>query len=147
MPVLAALGFARSARRAPDDGRDPRHELADAEGLRQVVVRAAVKADDLVEFGVASRQHEHAGSLVRTARPQRAAHGDTVHAGEHDVQHDQVEPIGTQALQRRASIRDLFGLEPRQREMQADDLPDRRFIFDDQRSPRGGSLARPCGQL
>jgi hypothetical protein len=35
------------------------------------------------------------------------------------------------------AVRDLVGLEPRQRQVQPDDLPDRRFIFDDQRSPGG----------
>ena len=40
-----------------------------------------------------------------------------------------------QVLARRAPIRDLLGLEPRQRQMQSDDLPDRGFVLDDQRSP------------
>ena len=96
----------------------------------------------LLRLGVASRQHEHARSLIRPARPQRAAQRDAVHAGKHDVQHHQIEPIGAQAIQRRVSIRDLFGLEPRQRQMESDDLPDRRFIFDDQRSPGGFRVAR-----
>ena len=72
---------------------------------------------------------------------------DAVHAGQHDVQHNQVEPIGPQAIQRRVPIRDLLGLEPRQRQMESDDLPDRRFIFDNQRSPGGFPWSRPCRPL
>jgi hypothetical protein len=74
-------------------------------------------ADVLVRLRVARRQHEHTGSLIRSARSHRAANGDAVHAGKHDIQNYKIEAIGPHAIQRRAPIRDLLGLEARQREM------------------------------
>jgi hypothetical protein len=136
-PRFAPIGSRQLSGRAPDNGRYSRHELAHAKRLGQVVVGAAFESDHLVRLRVARRQHQHTRSLVRSAGPDRAANGDAIHAGKHDVQDHQVESIGPHQVQRRAPIRDLLGLEPRQRQMESDDFPERCLIFDDQRAARG----------
>ena len=57
------------------DRADARLEFADAEGLREVIVGAAVETDDDVGFGVAGRQHQDQECWCwgrRSGRPGRA---------------------------------------------------------------------------
>ena len=66
---------------------DAGHQLAHAERLGHVVVRPDLQTDDLVDLVCFGRQHQdrHVHLLA-----QHAAHLDPVHAGEHQVQDQQI---------------------------------------------------------
>ena len=78
---------------ATQDRGDTQHEFVDAERLGQVVVAAVDEALDPVVGCVACGQEEHRRDRAR--RPQLAADLVSVDAGEHDVEHDQVEVAGS----------------------------------------------------
>ena len=74
----------------PQQRADPRDELAHAERLGQVVVRADAQPDQDVGLVVASRQHQH---RHRAHRLDPAAHLVPVEPGQHHVEHDQVRLV------------------------------------------------------
>ena len=75
-------------RRPPQERADATAELADRERLRDVVVRAELQPEDLVELVVARRQHDDRDGALG---PQPPAHLEPVDAGQHDVEHDEVD--------------------------------------------------------
>ena len=117
---------------APQQRADARHELADPERLREVVVGAAFEAEDLVRLGVLRGYHEHRRIHVGALRPQRPAEGDAVEARQHHVDDNEVESRRARNLEGPQAIRHLGDLEARQRQMQPDQLADGGFVLDDQ---------------
>ena len=100
------------AARTPRDGPDPRHELAQAERLDEVVVGSELEADDAVDLLAARRDDD---DRHVAARPQLTADGEAVDVRQPEVeQHevgrlcgegirpgrdaDDVEPLAPQAL-------------------------------------------------
>lgn len=81
---------------------DPRHELADAEGLAEVVVGADAEADLEVRLGVARGQHEHRHAAVAL---DPAADLEAVQAGEHEVEDDDVRLESAGRARRRPARR------------------------------------------
>ena len=77
---------------AAQKGAHAGDELAHAEGLRQVVVAADLEAHHLVELGVARGEEQHGH---RGLRAQTAAQLVAVHAGQHDVEHEQVVGVSS----------------------------------------------------
>jgi hypothetical protein len=73
---------------SPDECAEAREELAEVEGLREVVVGSGIETLDLVVDGVAGREHEHGG--VAASAADLTADVDTVANGEDDVQDDGV---------------------------------------------------------
>ena len=61
-------------------------ELHQAEGLDDVVVRAALKAGDPVHFGGAGGEHDDRNFRRLPPAAQAAQHFQSVHTGQHDVQ-------------------------------------------------------------
>ena len=51
-------------RRSSQDGADARHQLGGIERLRQIIVRANLKASNAVVRIASSRQHQHGGAGV-----------------------------------------------------------------------------------
>src|SRR5690606_40503928 len=72
-----------SGRGATEKGADPGHELARAEGLGDIIVRAELEADDLVDL--AGLRGEHKNGQVHLAA-QVAADLKPVHCWGHEVQ-------------------------------------------------------------
>ena len=72
----------------PQERLDPAHQLAQAERLGQVVVRAELEADDLVDLVVAGGQDED--RRLRAGGAQPAQDLEAVDAGQPDVEHDEV---------------------------------------------------------
>jgi len=72
---------------APQHGPYARHELAEAKGLDDVVIRPEFQAHDTIQFLTPSSEHEDRHGRVTT---QRAAEREAVHLGEHDVQENEV---------------------------------------------------------
>src|SRR5439155_6530389 len=70
------------------EGADAAHQLAQAERLGQVVVGAELEADDPVDLLLASGQEEH--RHLRAAGTQAAEDLEAVHAGQADVEDDEV---------------------------------------------------------
>ena len=107
----------------------PGLQLAHAEGLGEVVVAADLQTDDLVEFGVPRREEQH-GHVAFGA--QAAAHLVAVDAGEHHVEHDQVERARAspeRAPRRRWMPRDVVAL---LLQVVRDELGDGVFVVDDE---------------
>ena len=91
---VAALG---SAVDAPEDRAHPRHQLARAERLGQVVVGAELEADQLVALLDARGEHDdrHAGVLA-----QRPRHVEAVHLRQAQVEHDEIRLARSRLRQR-----------------------------------------------
>ena len=85
--VVRAAGSAAGCARAQHD-LDARQQLARVERLGQVVVGAHLQADDAVGLVAARGQHDHRDFRLRA---QLAAQRQPVVAGQHHVEHDQVE--------------------------------------------------------
>ena len=87
--------------RAAEQRADPGGQLAQAERLGDVVVGAELEADDLVELGILGRQHHD-----RHARlgPDDPADLDPGQLGEHQVEEDEVRPLGAEPDQRLAPV-------------------------------------------
>ena len=72
-------------------GPDPGQQLGQPEGLRHVVVRAGVEADDRVDLLGARREHED--QLLGAHLADLAAHLEAFDVREAEVQHQQVEAL------------------------------------------------------
>ena len=75
----------------PQQRLDPAHQLAQPERLRQVVVRAELQADHLVDLVVAGGQDED--RRLRTGGAQPAQHLEAVDARQADVEDDEVRGL------------------------------------------------------
>ena len=109
---------------------DPGQQLGEAEGLADVVVGAGVEADDEVDLVGAGGEHED--GEVGHLGPDAAADLEAVHAGQAEVEHQQVDVAAADALQRAHPVvgdRDVVALalqRPRER------LGDRRVVLGEQ---------------
>jgi hypothetical protein len=72
-------------------------ELPHREGLGDVVVRAQLEPEHLVELLGLGREHDDRDRALRAQLP---AHVEAVHLREHHVEHDEVELTLLEALQR-----------------------------------------------
>ncbi len=121
---------------------DPAHQLPQAERLCEVVVGAELQADDLVDLLVPGGQHEDRRLRPRGAQPPE--HLEPVHAGQADVEHDEVRGLVRGEVE-------AFLAGPRDRDLVAlllervlDTARDRELVFDDQ---DGGSHVRDATPL
>jgi len=102
--VVACGFFVRQVggrRRAPQNRLDAINDLARAERLHYVIVRAGLKALHAVGFFPFGGQHDDRGRLVL---PQFLAHFHPVHSGKHDVEQYQVVVLAERHVQRRFPV-------------------------------------------
>ena len=120
---LAMLG---AARRAAGHGADPRDELAQAEGLDDVVVGAQLEPDDAVDLLALRGDHDdrHVG-----AGAQLPADRETVDVRQPNVEQDEV---GRRRVERRLPGGDTGHLEAFRHEPLDERLRDRVFVLDDE---------------
>src|SRR5262245_17242196 len=112
--------------------------------LRQVVVAAGFEAANAVLRCALHGQEQH-GRLDAVAAQLRAEL-DAVHVRHHDVEHDEVERLGTQAREPRcAVVRDL-GAIALGFEVLADASREMLLVVDDENSSRRLHTAAPAGQ-
>ena len=136
---------ARSAKRsAPPSSARPgaaqeraqaRVQLAQGEGLDEVVVGARVEARDAVVDGVARGEQEHRHALARG--PQPAGHLEPVDARHGDVEHHGVGPALGQRVERRAPVGGHLDVVALQAQRPVQGRPDGGFVVDDQDAHRG----------
>src|SRR6478672_442068 len=88
---------------APDESAEPREELAEVEGLGEIVVGAGVEAGDLVVDGIARREHED--GHVDAFSSDLSADLETVHFGQDDVEHDRVVVVDSREKERFRPVR------------------------------------------
>src|SRR5436190_19280743 len=129
--------------RPPQQRARPRHELAHTERLREVIVRAAFEAEDLVRLFGARGQDQNRHVAVRAAAADGAADAEAVQPGNHHVEDDQVEPLVLRARDRLPAVRKPFTRVAFEAEMQTDQFADVRLVFDDEHARRGGVFHRP----
>src|ERR1700722_5277366 len=87
--------------RSPQRRLDPAGELAQRERLGDVVVGAELEPDDLVDLLGLGRQHD---DRHRAAAPQLPADLEPIDPRQHQVEHDEVERLLVEALQRLAAV-------------------------------------------
>ena len=122
---------------------DPCDELTDTERLRQIIVGAALQADHLVGLGVPGRQHQRRRIDVRSVGPDRATERHTVQPWQHHVEHEQIVRLCPCTFERMPSVSRLFHLVAGEPQMEAQQLPNRRIVFDDERAA-WLAAHRPC---
>ena len=107
---------------------DPRHQFPRAERFRDVIIRPDRQADDFIRFLGAGRQQDDIH--IRFAA-QAGEQFHPIHAGQHQVEHDQIGFVGFGRFQAGRAIgsgKDLvaFGLE-----IGADKVDNGGFVVDD----------------
>jgi hypothetical protein len=90
-PVLerARRAGRRRRARAPQQRAHARDELARAERLRHVVVRAELEPGDALRFLAARRQHDHGNRRSGGILAQRLTHEQAVHPRQHQIEQHQ----------------------------------------------------------
>jgi D-alanyl-D-alanine carboxypeptidase/D-alanyl-D-alanine-endopeptidase (penicillin-binding protein 4) len=116
---------------AADQGAHARFQFADLERLDQVIVGAGVEADQLVLQRVAGGQHQHRGGALGVLA-QLAAKIQTIHAGQHQVQHDHVVAVLGGQAQAGHAVRGIVEAVAAALEELADHLGDAAVVFDQQ---------------
>lgn len=114
------------------------------ERFGQVVVRAHFKAHDAVDFFRLGREHDDGRVVVATAQP--TTDGQAIFAGQHQIQHEQVEML---ALPEFAHLFGVFGnenVESLLGQIPAQQIAQARIIVDDEDFSGGGGVLRIHGR-
>ena len=106
-----------------------RYKLARAERLRDIVVRAKAKAADLIDVIFLGRDHQHRNIAVLA---DLFADLKSVHAGEHQVQNDQIELLLKGRLKSLVPTVLYLDFKAAQFQIIFLQIGDRHFIFNDQ---------------
>src|SRR5688572_26079645 len=107
---VSRLGRGALRHRLAEELVDALHELPRAERLRDVVVRAHVESQLLIDVPALRGEEDHRGLLRGGVRLDRLADLVAVELRHHDVQHDEVRLLGLHPLERLLSVqrRDHF---------------------------------------
>src|SRR6266508_2341636 len=117
-------------RMPPQAYADARHQLAQGKRLRDVVVGADLEAEDPVDF--LSFCGEHDDGSFDPFLPQLAADVQAAHAGQHDVQEDQMRVLLDGEVDRRVASAGFEDAVSLLLEVDLESLGDVLFVFDDQ---------------
>ena len=131
--LLAGARLAPGHARAPQRRLHPRAELAQREGLGDVVVGAQLEAEDLVDLLGLGREHD---DRHRGARAHAPAHLEAVQAREHDVEHDEVEGRLAEAGERLAAVGGLHDLVAVLAQREREQRLDRLLVVDEEDAGR-----------
>ena len=93
--------FVPGRRRPPQQRPHAAPELADRERLRDVVVRAELEPEHLVELVVAGGEHHDRDAALR---PQALAHLEPVEPRQHHVEDDEIDRLGIEARERLVAV-------------------------------------------
>jgi hypothetical protein len=123
-PKELGRGFARSG--TAEHCANPRRKLARAERLDDVVVRPEVESDEDVVLRRAGTDDDDRHAHLVSEDP---ADVEAVHAGHHQVEHDQVGPTRASQFERPPAVGRKEDREVVSLEIQADDLRLLRIVF------------------
>ena len=137
----AARGVGEVAVGPTQQRADPAHQLAQRERLRDVVVRAELQADHLVEL-VAPRRQEQDRRLGAD-RAEAAQHLEPVDARQPDVEDDEVGRLGRRELEALLAAPRDRDLVPLLLEGVLDASRDGELVFDDQDGGHGAAESTP----
>ena len=122
-----------------------RHELGKRERFHDVVVGARIQPGDPVGDLAAGREDEHGHGVLAAA--QSPEQGETVHAGEPDVEHDEVIGVLAQQVEGAFGARRTVDREAARGEPVAQCREEGAVVFDHEQSHRFGgrtsSIAEP----
>ena len=127
---VPAAGVAAAQQRA-----QPGLQLAQGERLDQVVVGARVEPGDAVVDRVARREHEDGGAVAGRAQP--AAHLEPVDARHRHVEHDRVDVVADEVVERRAAVLGHVHVVAVERQRALQRLAHGRLVVDHQHLHRG----------
>ena len=109
-------------------------ELGERERLDEVVDRARVESGDAILDLAARGEHDH--GHVRLRLPQRAEDLQAGAAGEHQVEHDQVEALAQRAALALDPVEGSLDGEPLGFEAAFDEVDDSRLVLDQENHRR-----------
>src|SRR5262249_13392224 len=127
LPV--ALKAIAGERRAAQQRADTAPELTNREGLGDVVVRAQLEAENLVELFTASGQHD---DRHVAAGAEAAADLETVDLRQHQVEHDKVDLLVAEERERLFAVARLHDSEPVALERVGEELLDGILVVDEE---------------
>jgi hypothetical protein len=131
-PTVELVGQAGAARPAQDRTHAQR-QLTRAEGLGDVVVRAGLEADQAVGLVAEGGQHDHRD---RPLGAQPAAHLEAVHAGQHEVEDDEVGWLLGHPAQRLVAVVHALDRVPVPHEVTPDNVRHGGIVVDNDNPPR-----------
>src|SRR4051812_26904780 len=134
-PHPGDLALAAAVPAAAQQRPHTRAQHRQRERLRQVVVGARVEPGHLVELGAARREHEDLQPRAAVARA--AAHLDAVDVRQAEVEDEQVDTAGLDAVERRGARGDVLDVVPLTGQGAHERLADRGIVFDDQEAGHG----------
>ncbi len=120
---------------SPQQRTESREELAEIEWLREIIVGTGIQSRDAIGDGIARRQHQD--WRPDATAPQFATDRQSIHARQHDIEHDGVVAVHRGLHERVAPVaRDIDGVgdfaqPPR------DDTREFRIIFDNEETHCG----------
>ena len=143
MAQLAAAGnctvWSARAVAAAQDHIDPRHQLARAERLGDIVVAADLETEHAIDLVVARRQEQdrHIGGLADLA-----ADIEPVQLRHADIEHDEGRLLSRKLRQRLDAVARLGGDHAGLAQGEANHLPDMRVVVDDKDAMSQGPCSR-----
>src|SRR5919204_4739130 len=119
-------------------------KLADRERLGDVVVRAELEPDDLVELVVAGREHDDRNLALGA---QALADLEAVELGQHQVEHDEVDVLFREACERLLAVPRLQHAIPLALERIGEELLDGVLVVDEEDGRGVGHVGSAFGCL
>jgi hypothetical protein len=125
----------RRARRTTAQQRtDARDEFANAEGLRQIIVRAAFETEHLVGFLAARGQHQNRDVAIHRLATHGPAHRHPVELRQHHVENQQIERIGLRQPEAGCAVAGRHRRQTLELKVQHHQIANVRVVFDDEHS-------------
>ena len=125
---------------AAQQGPDPGEQFGEPEGLGDVVVGAGVQADDGVHLVGAGGQHQDREGVALGAQP--AGHLQAVHAGQPQVEHDQVDGAQQSGVERGGPVLAHLDLVPLPAQCAGERLRDGCVVLGEQYAGHGLMVVR-----
>ena len=123
-------------RKTPErEAANPRRKLFEMKRLREVIVRARVKARHLLGNLAARRQDEHLGLAVNF--PQCPKHCHAIRAGKVQVEHDKIEVLDGKQVERFPPIMAAVDAVRKAPQAARDRIAQRPLVFNNQNAHAG----------
>jgi hypothetical protein len=121
----------------PEQRPHPRDQLADPERLGQVVVRATVESEHFVHFVAPRGKHQDRNIGITRITANRAAQRHAVQAGQHQVEHDELERVAPGQGKRFVAVALRDDRQTLELQVKLDQLSDVRVVLDEEHASCG----------